>query len=48
VDTAAFPRFATAPYLDVVLGAGEALYIPPRWWHMVESRETSFSVSFWW
>ena len=26
----------------------QMLYIPPRWWHYVESVETSFSVSFWW
>jgi len=48
VDASAFPRFAEAPYVDVVLGEGEVLYIPPRWWHFIESRETSFSVSFWW
>ena len=47
-DHARFPRFAGTPYVDLVLGAGEMLYIPPRWWHFVESRETSFSVSFWW
>ena len=45
---ARFPRFGAAPYADVVLNAGEMLYIPPGWWHYVESRETSFSVSFWW
>ena len=47
-DHARFPRFAGTPYVDLVLSAGEMLYIPPRWWHFVESRETSFSVSFWW
>jgi lysine-specific demethylase 8 len=48
VDLEQFPRFAAAPYVDVLLSPGECLYIPPRWWHFVESRETSFSVSFWW
>ena len=48
VDHAAFPLFAGAPYCDLVLAAGEVLYIPPRWWHLVESRELSFSVNFWW
>lgn len=43
-----FPRFADAPYMDFVLHEGECLYIPPHWWHFIESRETSFSVSFWW
>ncbi len=47
-NAAEFPRFAAAPYADVVVGQGEALYIPPKWWHYVESREPSFSVSFWW
>ena len=48
VDAAEFPRFAAAPYADVLLSAGEVLYIPPRWWHFVESQEVSMSVSFWW
>ena len=43
-----FPEFSAAPYADLVLRAGECLYIPPRWWHLVEAREVSFSVSFWW
>ena len=47
-DAARFPLFAGADYRDVVLGEGETLYIPPGWWHFVEARETSFSVSFWW
>ena len=47
-DAARFPAFGGAPYADVVLNAGDVLYIPPRWWHFVEARETSFSVSFWW
>ena len=48
VDTVAFPRFSSVPYVDLVLAAGEAVYIPPGWWHMIESREVSWSVSFWW
>eukprot|EP00747_Dinoflagellata_sp_TGD_P097200 gnl/TRDRNA2_/TRDRNA2_167064_c0_seq4.p1 gnl/TRDRNA2_/TRDRNA2_167064_c0~~gnl/TRDRNA2_/TRDRNA2_167064_c0_seq4.p1 ORF type:complete len:289 (+),score=25.87 gnl/TRDRNA2_/TRDRNA2_167064_c0_seq4:46-867(+) len=48
-DVAArFPLFVDAPYMDLILHEGECLYIPPHWWHFVESRETSFSVSFWW
>jgi len=49
VDSASeFPLFSDAPYVDVVLRAGEMLYIPPKWWHYIESQEPSFSVSFWW
>ena len=47
-DAADFPAFAGAPYVDVVLEPGDLLYIPPHFWHYVESREPSFSVSFWW
>ena len=46
-DAAAFPKFGGAPYVDLVLRDGECLYLPPRWWHFVESRSVSFSVSFW-
>ena len=47
VDCTRFPRFPEASYTDLILNAGDVLYIPPLWWHLVESRETSFSVSFW-
>jgi len=32
----------------VLLGPGEALYIPDGWLHQVASLETSISLSFWW
>lgn len=44
----AWPLLQQARYQDLVLGPGEALYIPPRCWHYVRSLSTSFSVSFWW
>ncbi|KAG0718074.1 JmjC domain-containing protein 5 [Chionoecetes opilio] len=44
----AWPLLQKAEYQDLVLGPGEALYIPPRCWHYVRSLSTSFSVSFWW
>ena len=47
VDAAAFPRFASAEYSELVLGPGEMLYIPARTWHYVRSLAPSFSVSFW-
>jgi len=47
-DAAAFPLFADAAFVDCVLGPGEALFIPPRWWHHVIALTSSFSVSFWW
>ena len=48
VDRGRFPRFSEAPYYDLYLEPGQVLYIPPEYWHYVESLETSFSVSFWW
>lgn len=47
-DLARFPLFAQARPLHCVLGEGEMLYIPPLWWHHIESLSVSFSVSFWW
>ncbi|KAK5015993.1 hypothetical protein LTR60_002615 [Cryomyces antarcticus] len=45
---AEFPLFATAHYVEAVLGPAELLYIPLGWWHYVQSLGTAFSVSFWW
>lgn len=47
-DLEKFPLFAQAKSQRCVLKEGEMLYIPPLWWHHIESLETSFSVSFWW
>ncbi|KAG8528123.1 uncharacterized protein KY384_007039 [Bacidia gigantensis] len=43
-----FPRFREAKYVETVLAAGQALYVPVGWWHYVRSLDVSFSVSFWW
>jgi lysine-specific demethylase 8 len=48
VDDDAFPAFRAAPFVDCVLEAGQALYIPPRWWHYVRALTPAFSVSYWW
>eukprot|EP00581_Thalassiosira_minuscula_P000872 CAMPEP_0183743986 /NCGR_PEP_ID=MMETSP0737-20130205/65502_1 /TAXON_ID=385413 /ORGANISM="Thalassiosira miniscula, Strain CCMP1093" /LENGTH=458 /DNA_ID=CAMNT_0025979621 /DNA_START=80 /DNA_END=1456 /DNA_ORIENTATION=- len=45
-----FPNFkelAPIPY-ECVLGPGDALYIPKRWWHHVRSLEMSVSANVWW
>ena len=42
-----YPKFKEATYLDVVLEPGDALYLPPKWWHYVKSLSVSFSLSFW-
>lgn len=42
------PQFELNPYWEGIIGPGEMLYIPQRWWHYVQSRTVSFSVNFWW
>ena len=39
---------AGAPFWDTTLSPGDALYIPPGWWHWVRALDASASVSFWW
>jgi hypothetical protein len=50
-DFAAYPRFATAlAHAQVAeLAAGDALYIPPMWWHHVEGLDAfNVLVNYWW
>ncbi|KAI9226500.1 MAG: hypothetical protein DHS80DRAFT_32671 [Piptocephalis tieghemiana] len=46
-DEEEFPHFATATYVDGIVGPGDILYIPPKWWHYVRSLTPSASVSYW-
>ncbi len=41
------PEMQEVDCIDLILRKGEALYMPPKWWHYVRSLEPSFSVSFW-
>ncbi|XP_063821044.1 bifunctional peptidase and arginyl-hydroxylase JMJD5 [Ostrinia nubilalis] len=47
-DYEKYPKYKDAKVYCCVLRAGQMLYIPPKWWHYVESLSISFSVSFWW
>lgn len=47
-DLSQFPLFSGAKGLGCLLGPGDVLYIPPKWWHHVRSLTASLSVSFWW
>lgn len=47
-DLQKYPKYKDAKVHYCVLKAGQMLYIPPKWWHHVESLSISFSVSFWW
>lgn len=51
VDAQRFPRFAQAREAAWVaeLAPGDALYIPPLWWHHVESLDRlNLMVNYWW
>jgi len=43
-----YPGISQVPYVECVLEAGEALYIPVGFWHYVRSCSVGISVSFWW
>jgi len=45
---ATYPGISEVPYVECVLEAGQALYIPVGWWHYVRSCSVGISVSFWW
>jgi hypothetical protein len=50
-DLARFPRFAAALAAARMteLGPGDALYVPPLWWHNVESlADCNLLVNYWW
>jgi hypothetical protein len=42
------PRFKEAVARECILQPGEMLYIPPHWWHHVESLDVAISLNFWW
>uniref|UniRef100_A0A182QMN7 JmjC domain-containing protein n=1 Tax=Anopheles farauti TaxID=69004 RepID=A0A182QMN7_9DIPT len=46
-DYERFPLARDVAFHRLTLRRGEVLYIPPGWWHYVESLSPSFSVSFW-
>ncbi len=50
-DFTRFPKFheALAAAVFAELGPGDAIYIPPLWWHHVESLEPfNVLVNYWW
>jgi hypothetical protein len=50
-DLARFPRFAEAARHALVadLGPGDAIYVPPLWWHHVEGLAPfNVLVNYWW
>ncbi|XP_075163455.1 jumonji domain containing 5 [Haematobia irritans] len=48
LDFDKFPLLTNVKFYKLTLQPGDCLYMPPKWWHFVESESPSFSVSFWW
>lgn len=46
-DLRRFPAFATVVKYEVILQPGDVLFVPKKWWHYVESLETSISINTW-
>lgn len=45
LDLAKFPNSTDLVAYEVTLKAGEALYIPPYWWHYISTGEDSAAMS---
>lgn len=40
-----FPKFNEVDFIKVILEPGDVLYLPQKWWHYVQSLDTSISIS---
>ena len=47
-DLAQFPAFGDVAPVEALVGEGDVLFIPRKWWHHVRSLTRSTSLSFWW
>jgi len=45
-DVESFPKFPWQEKIEVIIEAGEILYIPPFWWHHVTAINENISLSF--
>jgi hypothetical protein len=45
VDGARFPKFKDLRPQRIIVGAGDALYIPVYWWHVVATLDQNFGVT---
>lgn len=43
-----YPRLFQAQGFCAVVGPGDGLFIPKRWWHFCHAPSSSCSVNFWW
>ncbi|NET74474.1 MAG: cupin-like domain-containing protein, partial [Sphaerospermopsis sp. SIO1G2] len=48
-DVEKFPKYQDSQKIECVLEAGEMLFMPPFWWHHVNSLDPlNIAVNFWW
>lgn len=47
-DPAEFPEFAKAKGIELVVNAGEMLFIPVWWWHAIQNEELNIAVPIFW
>jgi hypothetical protein len=43
-----YPRYVLTSPRKFILNAGDALFIPKKWWHWVYSFENTLAVNYWW
>ncbi|XP_002067999.2 lysine-specific demethylase 8 [Drosophila willistoni] len=48
LDLQTYPLAESVQFYELFLQPGDCLYMPPKWWHYVQAKTPSFSVSFWW
>lgn len=41
----AFPRYAAAKPIDIILEPGDGVYIPPHWWHSKTCLDDSLLIT---
>jgi ribosomal protein L16 Arg81 hydroxylase len=46
VDLALYPRLAELRCYDILLQAGEILFLPLGWWHQVKSLDFSVTITY--
>jgi ribosomal protein L16 Arg81 hydroxylase len=42
-----YPCFTLANKIEIILEAGDVLYLPSYWWHRVHSVERSIGINWW-
>ena len=47
IDLSSFPLFKNAEKHDIILEAGQVLYLPYGWGHQVENLSTTIMINFW-